>query len=226
TRGFAARRRTSRRHPGETRNQGLFRRGNRQTASRFNQLWLRALGRCRRFPFWSRRSRRRSFETRRQSLLLHLLRRRRRHCEILSNRDVSALALHNFVDHVLFFFLLDGFARLILWRFWRSERIRRAAGRNQDVPRVDLFIRLSVFGFGAPLFDFDYVKAKLALDEVANLARLQSERGLIELRHHLPMTEPAQIAASILAYGNGGIFFRECGQILARARPPRASFGL
>ena len=91
---------------------------------------------------------------------------------------------------------------------------------------MDLFIGLSVLGLGAPLFDFDYVKAKLALNEIANLSRLQSERGLIKLRHHLPSAEPTQIAALIFAPRIGGILLRQRGKILTGARPLQNVFGL
>ena len=82
-----------------------------------------------------------------------------------------ALSLHNIIDELLFLFLLNCFAGLILRGLWRAEGIRRA-GSNQDMPRVHLFFRLAVFWLRAAFFDLDDVKTKLAFNDIANLTWL------------------------------------------------------
>ena len=50
----------------------------------------------------------------------------------------------------------------------------------------------------AAVVDADDVPAELALEGLADLALLQLEGGLLELRHHLPAREEAELAALVL----------------------------
>ena len=43
------------------------------------------------------------------------------------------------------------------------------------------------------------METKLRFDDIADLSRLQSKRGFIKFSHHLSVTEPAEIAAFVLA---------------------------
>src|SRR6266536_2537872 len=109
--------------------------------------------------------------TSRWRTLWHLLRRWRGHGKFLSDSYVRALPLHNFVDEILFFLLLNCFPRLVPRRLWRAEWVRRARS-YQDMPCMHFLLGFPVLRFRAALFDFNYMKAKLALDDVANLSRL------------------------------------------------------
>ncbi len=62
----------------------------------------------------------------------------------------------------------------------------------------------------------DDVEAEGAAHQTAGLALLQRERGLIELRNGLPVLDPAQRAAVVLAAGIVGILLGQVGEIAAR----------
>src|SRR6185369_14753728 len=89
--------------------------------------------------------------------------------------------------------------RLITRTLRRCKRI--AVGlTNQNVTRVNLLFRLAVFAcFCLSFFELDDVETKLALDHVADLARLQSKRGLLKLRHHVAMTKPTEVTPFVFA---------------------------
>ena len=53
----------------------------------------------------------------------------------------------------------------------------------------------------AAVVDLDDVPAELGLERLADLALLQLEGGLLELRHHLAATEEAELAALVLRAG-------------------------
>src|SRR5712692_7231385 len=84
--------------------------------------------------------------------------------------------------------------------------------------RVHLFFRLTVLGFGFLLFNFDYVKSELTLDDVADLSRRQSKSCFLEFRHHLAVPEPAQIAALVLTSRISRKLFRQGGKVFPRTR--------
>src|SRR3989442_9990185 len=62
------------------------------------------------------------------------------------------------------------------------------------------------------------MKTELALDDVADLPGLQSERSLFKLRHHLSVAKPPEVAALVFATRIRRKLFRERGEIFARAR--------
>src|SRR6185369_10846806 len=62
---------------------------------------------------------------------------------------------------------------------------------------MHLLFRFTVFGFVLSLFELDDVETKLALDDVANLTRLQCVSGLLKLGHHLAMPKPTEIATLV-----------------------------
>src|SRR5438067_13064852 len=82
---------------------------------------------------------------------------------------------------------------------------------------MHLLFRLAILGLSLLLFNLDDVKTELALNDVADLSRLQSERRLLELRHHLSVTQPTQIATFLFASGIARKLFRERGEILSGA---------
>src|ERR1700733_10237088 len=67
----------------------------------------------------------------------------------------------------------------------------------------------------AAAIDLDDVPAELGFERLGDLARLQLERGLLELRHHLPAAEVAERAALLLGARIDRILFGERGKVRA-----------
>src|SRR5213082_2943493 len=97
---------------------GLKRGGDYTLYPNHYSLFLSAFRCCCRLAFcgWRLRRRRTLRHHSGRQLLLQLLRRWRLNRKVFSNGDMIALPLHDLVDQILFFLLLDGFTRLILWR--------------------------------------------------------------------------------------------------------------
>src|SRR5438552_14101960 len=83
------------------------------------------------------------------------------------------------------------------------------------MPSMHLLFRLAILGLSLLLFNLDDVKTELALNDVADLSGLQRERSLLELRHHLSVTEPTQVATFLFASGIARKLFRERGEIFS-----------
>ena len=69
---------------------------------------------------------------------------------------------------------------------------------------------------GPLLDDLDDVEAELRLHQVAELAGLQRERRLVELRHHLALAEEVEVAALGLAGFVLRVLLRELREVRAR----------
>src|SRR5436305_2684288 len=67
----------------------------------------------------------------------------------------------------------------------------------------------------AAVVDPHDVPAELGFEGLAHLAFLQPERRILELRHHLPTLEEAELAALILRSGVPGMLLGELGEIAA-----------
>src|SRR5205085_9386262 len=94
------------------------------------------------------------------------------------------------------------------------------------MPRMDLLFGLAILGLSLLLFNLDDVKTELALNDVADLSGLQGERGLLELRHHLSVTEPTQVATFLFASGIARKLFRKRGEIFSGTRTLEDLFSL
>src|SRR5437763_7362753 len=83
------------------------------------------------------------------------------------------------------------------------------------MPSMHLLFGLAILGFSLLLFNLDDVKTELALNDVADLSGLQRERGLLELRHHLSVTKPTQVATFLFASWIARKLFCERGEIFS-----------
>src|SRR5438552_4266237 len=83
------------------------------------------------------------------------------------------------------------------------------------MPSMHLLFGLAILGFSLLLFNLDDVKTELALNDVADLSGLQRERGLLELRHHLSVTKPSQVATFLFASWIARRLFCERGEIFS-----------
>src|SRR5689334_14408061 len=122
----------------------------------------------------------------------------------------------DFVEHFLLLFLLDRGLRSIARRLrWSKRTGSRVA--DQDMTRVNLLFRLTVFCFRLALFELDDVVTKLALHDVADLSGLQCKSGLLKLRHHVAVSEPTEIAALVFT-AVSRVLLRQLREVLAGTR--------
>src|SRR5207237_10264043 len=91
---------------------------------------------------------------------------------------------------------------------------------------MHLFFGLAIFGLSLLLFNLDDVKTELALHDVADLSGLQGERSLLELRHHLSVTKPTQVATFLFASWIARKLFCERGEIFSGPCTLEALFSL
>src|SRR5690242_7581913 len=94
------------------------------------------------------------------------------------------------------------------------------------MPGMDFFLGLSVLSCRAALFQLNDVKSKLGLNDVADLAGLQGERGLLKLWQHFAMSKPVEVTAFVFASRIGGKLFRKCSEVFTGARSLQNLFGL
>src|ERR1051326_5276252 len=91
---------------------------------------------------------------------------------------------------------------------------------------MHLFFRFAVLRLSLLLFNLDDVKTELTLNDVADLPGLQREGSLLELRHHLSVTEPTQIAPLLFASRITRKLFCERSEIFSGAGPLEHLFSL